>query len=98
MVLTACTAGGMLVSYRKRNGEDDDLVRDSEVTEQKKSKFLGLIPGLGSIATFFLTEDLNSRMVMTDRWTVLMLAILGITAALAWLTRNDEPKEDLGET
>ena len=47
---------------------------------------------------FFLTEDLTApNMVLTDRGTVLMLAILVIGAALAYLTRNEKDEDEKTE-
>ena len=33
-------------------------------------------------------------MVLTDKWTILMLAILVIGAAMAYLTRNQKDEEE----
>lgn len=92
----------MIITYFKKKGdedEDDGVKREltdeeKEQNERKKSKFLGLIPGLGSVIAFLLTEDMTAKMVLTDRWTVLMLAILVIGAALAYLTRNEKQDEE----
>ena len=67
---------------------------EEEENERKKSKFLGLIPGIGSVITFLLTEDMRNPMVLVDRWTILMIAILVIGAAMAYLTRNKDEEEE----
>ena len=33
-------------------------------------------------------------MILTDRWTILMIAILVIGGALAYLTRNEKEEEE----
>ena len=105
MILTVCVALGMIITYfkKKKDEEEDEKTgkvkrelteEEEEKKERRKSKFLGLIPGIGSVVAFFLTEDLSGRMVLTDRWTVLMLAILVIGGALAYLTRNEKDKDE----
>jgi predicted histidine transporter YuiF (NhaC family) len=106
MILTVGISLGMIITYfkKKKNEEEDEKTgetkrelteEEEEKNERRKGKFLGLIPGIGSVVAFFLTEDLTApNMVLTDRWTVLMLAILVIGAALAYLTRNEKDKED----
>ena len=47
-----------------------------------------------SVITFLLTEDMRNPMVLVDRWTVLMIAILVIGAAMAHLTRNKDDEEE----
>ncbi len=103
MILTVCISAGMIITFSERNGgadrENDGTGREltaGKKTEdgRRKSKFFGLIPGLGSLATFFLTEDMSANMELADRWTALMLAMLAIDAALAWLTRNEKPEEE----
>ena len=105
MIFTVCIAVGMIVTYfRKKDGEEEKQNADGtkreltdeeqEENERRKSKFFGLIPGIGSVITFFLTEDMSAKMVLTDRWTILMIAILVIGAALGYLTRNEKDKEE----
>ena len=105
MILTVGISLGMVITYfkKKKDEEEDEKTgevkrelteEEEEKNERRKGKFLGLIPGIGSVVAFILTEDLSGRMVLTDRWTVLMLAILVIGAALAYLTRNEKDKDE----
>ena len=107
-ILTVCTAAGMIITYFKKKEEDeeeneDGVVRqltdeekqkEEEENERKRSKFLGLIPGIGSVITFLLTEDMSAKMVLVDKWTILMIAILAIGAAMAYLTRDKKDEEE----
>ena len=110
MILTVCVSLGMIITYfkKKKDEEEDEKTgepkrelteEEKEQNERRKGKFLGLIPGIGSVVAFFLTEDLTApNMVLTDRWTVLMLAILVIGAALAYLTRNEKDEDEEEKT
>ena len=44
--------------------------------------------------TFILTEDMTARMVLTDRWTLLMVAMLAVNGVLAFVTRNKKEEDE----
>ena len=98
----------MIATYFKKKEEDeeeededttsrtiDGEEEEKEEDERKKSKFLGAIPAVASVITFILTEDMTTKMVMTDKWTLLMVAMLAVNGVAAYLTRNKkDEKED----
>ena len=115
-VVTVVTAVGMVVTYFRKKDDDDDgnggetaaegsgLPQDEEEKDEqkrRKSKFLGLIPGVGSVIAFLLTEDMRLPMQLTDKWTVLMIIIAVVGIILAIATKNkkkdDEDREDRAE-
>ena len=49
-----------------------------------------MIPALASIVIFILTEDMSQPMILADRWTALMAALLAVTALLAILSKKTE--------
>ena len=54
-----------------------------------------LIPAIGAIAAFILTENMANPMVLTDRWTVMMIIILAVQAGVAALVgKKDSNNED----
>ena len=55
-----------------------------------------MIPGIGSIIVFILTEDMRNPMVFVDKWTLLMVIIAVIQIVIAVLSMKDkqEPDED----
>ena len=62
-------------------------------------RLASLIPAIGSVIAFILTEDMSCRMALTDRWTILMAVILLVQAAIAVLTaKKKEDKEAETET
>ena len=94
---------GMLVSFLKKRDNDEDEETETEVIETEeseeeekkrmKSKLLGLLPAVGSIVLFLLTEDMHNRMRLFDKWTIWMIALALVNIALAYLTRNREEDE-----
>ncbi len=88
---------GMLVSFlKKRDNDEDEEIETEESEEEKKrmkSKLLGLLPAVGSIVLFLLTEDMHNRMRLFDKWTIWMIALALVNIALAYLTRNREEDE-----
>lgn len=108
-ILTVLISLGMIVTYFKKKDDEEEEEEttaksrlseeeEEEENERRKSKFFGLIPGIGSVIAFILTEDMRLPMVLVDRWTVLMLAILVIGAALAFLTRNKKDEDEEEQT
>ncbi|MBQ5554809.1 MAG: hypothetical protein IIT44_03395 [Erysipelotrichaceae bacterium] len=71
----------------KEEEEDDE-------NKRKKSKFLGLIPAIGSVILFILTEDMRNKMIWTDKYTLAMVIILLVNFVLAYLTRNKKKDDD----
>ena len=79
---------------------EEDLavgVRDGvEADENKRNKwkFLGLIPGIGGIVAFILTENMRNQMTLVDKWTILMVVILAVAVVLAIVTRNKKKDDE----
>ena len=70
---------------------------DEEEEEEKKrkwSKLLGLIPAIGSVILFILTEDIRLPWRWIDKWTIWMIIILLVNVILAFLTRNKKKDDD----
>lgn len=89
---------GMLVSFLKKRDNDEDEEIETEESEEEekkrmKSKLLGLLPAVGSIVLFLLTEDMRNPMRLFDKWTIWMIALALVNVALAYLTRNREEDE-----
>ena len=55
-----------------------------------------LIPGVGALIVFLLTENMRHPMVWTDRWTLLMvlIGVIQLLLALLCLKREKEQAED----
>ena len=67
---------------------------EDDKNKRKKSKFLGLIPAIGSVILFILTEDMRNKMIWTDKYTLAMVIILLVNFVLAYLTRNKKKDDD----
>ena len=78
-------------------GAEEDDENKKELKRKGLVKLLSLIPGIGSIIVFFLTEDMSLPMVMVDKWTILMVILLVVTIVMAVLskkTKKDADKEE----
>ncbi len=96
-VLTAVWSGYMLLRYfGKRKDEDAAAKSATEIRKHGFKRIASLVPAIGGIVAFILTEDVRNPMVFTDRWTLLMVAIFLIqagVAAVAARSHKEEPKE-----
>ncbi len=93
-VLTALGSVLLLIGYfgkkEKNNGE---------YTVNKKGvwRVFSLIPAIGAIVAFILTENMGNPMVFTDRWTLLMVVIAVVQVIVAILAKKDKEKADEDE-
>ena len=111
LILTAVTvalSAALLVGYlgkskQAREGENGNTVYDengNEVLEyiRKKRGFwrvASLIPAIGAVIAFILTENMLLPMVIVDRWTLLMVAIALVQVVITALSKKrDEEQEE----
>ena len=93
-VLTALGSVLLLIGYfgkkEKNNGE---------YTVNKKGvwRVFSLIPAIGAIVAFILTENMGNSMVFTDRWTLLMVIIAVVQVIVTILAKKDKEKADEDE-
>ena len=105
---SALTSIILLILYFTGKKKDDDDAPEAQPTaaeggddEEKDLKrkgllrILSLIPGIGSVIVFFLTEDMSQPMVMVDKWTILMAVLLVVTIVMAVLSKKT--KKDASE-
>ena len=87
----------MILSLGACSSKDDDDEGNQD-GENKKSrnglKFLGLIPAIGTVVLFLLTEDMSSKMALTDKWTILTAVITVIGIVLTIVIKNKKKNND----
>ncbi|MBQ5804827.1 MAG: hypothetical protein IIW22_03505 [Erysipelotrichaceae bacterium] len=86
-ILSVLTSVGMILTMKKNEKEDEEDRRNT-------SKLFGLVPAILSVIIFLLTEDMRNRMILADRYTVLMILIAAISLVLAYLTRNRKEEDE----
>ena len=111
LILTAVTvalSAALLVGYlgkskQAREDENGNTMYDengNEVLEyiRKKRGFwrvVSLIPAIGAVIAFILTENMLLPMVIVDRWTLLMVAIALVQVVITALSKKrDEEQEE----
>ena len=85
-VMTAVLSLGMILTFFRRKEEDED--EGEENSRRRPGKLLGVVPAAAAVIAFLFTENMRNLMVLTDRWTLFMVAILIVNAVLAIVTRN----------
>ena len=84
-VIAAAIAAAAMILRSKRDDADRNWF-----------SFTGLIPFIASAMAFILTQNMKNGMngmVLTDRWTALMIAILAAQAIIAIMTRENKEEE-----
>jgi C4-dicarboxylate transporter len=101
----------MLITYffKKKGDEEEDengeKIKKSEDEEDEDNikkhgfaRLLSLVPAVGSIITFILTENMKNPMVLTDKWTFLMVVMALANVVLAFLSRKTKKDNEEEET
>ena len=100
-ILTAIISAAMIVLGLKKKEENEDEENEADTINRKWSvRLLGLIPAIGAVIAFILTEDMTLKMQLTDNWTLMMIIILAIEAVLAIASKKttEEGEEKQAET
>lgn len=94
-IITGLTSAALLAGYFGKKEEDEDADDDEAETKRRGLvRLASLIPAIGAVIAFILTENMNYTMVLTDRWTILMALILLVQAVIAILAKKATNEED----
>ena len=94
-VLTALGSVVLLVGYLgKKRKEDEEGKEEYTVKKHGFWRVASLIPGIGAIVAFLLTEDMSQPMAFVDRWTLLMVILAVIQIVIAVLSMKDKQEPD----
>ena len=86
----------MIRYFRARREENEAMGEMNEGSRKGVLRLASVIPAIGAIAAFLLTENMANPMILTDGWTVLMLVILAIQTGVALLVaKKDNDEEEL---
>ncbi len=74
--------------YFKNKGKSRDVRYEEQSTLKRRgiARILSIIPAVGAIVVFILTEDMTQPMQITDNWTWVMAAIALVQTGVAALT------------
>jgi len=103
LILTIATALAsilMLLGLIGKKKEEQDGVVVRETKKHPVIRVMTLLPGIGAIIAFILTENMRNPMVFTDRWTLLMVIITLVQLVLVVFgaKRDKEPEPEKMDT
>ena len=90
-IATAILSLILLIRYFGRKEEEED--ETIETKHRLVSRLVSLVPALGAIITFIITENMANPMVLTDQWTRLMAAFLMVQAVIVIIAEKDKKEE-----
>jgi uncharacterized membrane protein YoaT (DUF817 family) len=95
-VTTALASILMLLGLIGKKKEEEDGVVIRETKKHGFARVLTLVPGIGAIIAFILTENMRNPMVFTDRWTLLMIiiALVQLVLVIFDIKKDKEPKSE----
>ena len=87
-----------LVGYLgKRKRKDVDTGKEYNIKKHGFLRLLTLLPGVGALIVFILTENMRYAMVWTDQWTEWMVVIGLVQLFLAGLCIKQEKELEADE-
>lgn len=93
-ILTGIFSAVLLIGYFGKKEEDEDDENYKELKRNGFARLASIITAAVSVIAFILTENMANPMVLIDRWTVFMAAILLIQAVIAMIARKSEKEND----
>ncbi|MEG0453422.1 MAG: InlB B-repeat-containing protein [Coprobacillus sp.] len=81
----------IILKHRKEeneNNESKEYKTEVIYVRRRWTKALSVIIALISIIVFVLTENINLPMILTDKWTIIMIAIAFVQAIVHIVSRN----------
>ena len=97
-IVTGIISAVLLAGYFGRKDEEEDEEDEADTKRKGFVRAASLIPAIGSLIIFVLTEDMSNPMILTDGWTILMAVILLIQAAAAIIAKKSkEDEEEMAE-
>jgi fimbrial isopeptide formation D2 family protein len=88
----------MLLATAIRRRDEDSYGSGEELRKDRRQRniwrTLGVLSGLVGIITFVLTENIHNIMVLTDRWTPLMIVIEVAVLVFTYLVYRRENRKD----
>ena len=95
MLCTALVSILLLVGFLgKKKKEDENENVEYTVKRKGVTRVLSLIPAIGSIIAFLLTENMRNPMVFVDRWTWLMVLIALVQVIVCIFARKEKEEPD----
>ncbi|MCR4633306.1 MAG: hypothetical protein K5648_04200 [Erysipelotrichaceae bacterium] len=93
LICTLVSILGMILTMNRKE-------KDENAGKNSFSKLLGIIPAALAILFFLLTEDMNGMMVLTDRYTLMMVLFPLASLLTAWIIGNkkENNRSDLIES
>ena len=102
-VLTVLGSAVLLVTWFTRRKQREEEQEEATEREQRKEvkrhglvRLFSLIPALGAVIAFVLTENMKNPMAFTDKWTLLMVVIFVIQLVVMLLARKSDETEENG--
>ena len=103
LILAILTVIGSLILLigliGKKKDEDEDGTPE-QIKKKKGWRWSSLIPAIGAVIAFILTENMHNPMAWVDKWTILMviIAVVQIVVMILSKKKKEDDESDGSET
>ncbi|MGL5259797.1 MAG: InlB B-repeat-containing protein, partial [Lachnospiraceae bacterium] len=87
----------LLIAYfgkKKKEEEEENAEEDETVKKKGIVRLISLIPAVGSIVAFILTENMANPMVFMDQWTILMVCIALVQIVVCLFAKKEKKEKE----
>lgn len=89
LIAAVMTALGAVIAIFRRKEEDEYAGGDDSRSKRMfAAKAAGMLAGIAAVITFIITEDMGLQMALTDKYTVVMIAMLAVQILAAALNKK----------
>ena len=95
LILAIVTAAASIVLLIGYIGKKKNEKNGKDIKKKGWTRFFSLIPGIGAIVAFILTENMANPMRLVDRWTILMavIALIQLVVCFVAKRKEEDPQE-----
>jgi len=98
LILTIATALASVVLivlfFVKKSDREDEETKREVASRKGVMRVLSLVPAIGAIVAFILTENMSNPMQFVDRWTLLMVLIALVQVVIVYFSKKKYNYED----
>ncbi len=88
-IATGLMSGMLLITYFARKREDEDEYAEyGEVKRKGMLRLMSIIPMVGAIILFILTQDMTLPMIIVDEWTIYFAAIAIVQGVVTYFSKK----------
>lgn len=93
-IITGIISAVLLVGIFGKKEDENEDGEEVEIKRHRLARLMSLIPAIGAVIIFIITEDMSNPMALVDGWTILMAVILLIQVVVAMIAKKSKGENE----